>query len=234
MRRARGFTRRIRTGSTSPSQRPEAGLYVAGQVGPGRAPVGPARHRKEALPAQVPVAQRVRLTDPSPGLRSAAEFGTWETIRTRPPASDASAAARANERGLGPRLRRSARTSSRRSATLGDSFAGYDGLVHGGIVSTLLDEAMGWAILELAGRFAVTRSLTVEFRRPVSDRSPSQAQRAHRRRRSRRRAARRGRHRRHARSSACQRGRHLGSGAPQPCTCGQGTASVSKNGGQPP
>lgn len=53
------------------------------------------------------------------------------------------------------------------SATLGDSFAGYDGLVHGGIVSTLLDEAMGWAILELAGRYAVTRSLTVEFRRPV-------------------------------------------------------------------
>jgi len=52
-------------------------------------------------------------------------------------------------------------------ATLGDSFAGYDGLVHGGIVSTLLDEAMGWAILELAGRYAVTRSLTVDFRRPV-------------------------------------------------------------------
>lgn len=52
-------------------------------------------------------------------------------------------------------------------ATLGESFAGYDGLVHGGIVSTLLDEAMGWAILELAGRFAVTRSLTVNFRRPV-------------------------------------------------------------------
>jgi uncharacterized protein (TIGR00369 family) len=51
--------------------------------------------------------------------------------------------------------------------TLGEAFAGYDGLVHGGIVSTLLDEAMGWAILELAGRFAVTRSLQVEFRRPV-------------------------------------------------------------------
>lgn len=52
-------------------------------------------------------------------------------------------------------------------ATLGPTFAGYDGLVHGGIVTTLLDEAMGWAILELAGRFAVTRSLTVDFRRPV-------------------------------------------------------------------
>ncbi len=52
-------------------------------------------------------------------------------------------------------------------AVLGDAFAGYDGLLHGGIVSTLLDEAMGWAILEIAGRFAVTRSLRVEFRRPA-------------------------------------------------------------------
>lgn len=51
--------------------------------------------------------------------------------------------------------------------TLDETFAGYDGLVHGGIVSTLLDEAMGWAILELAGRYAVTRSLQVSFRRPV-------------------------------------------------------------------
>jgi uncharacterized protein (TIGR00369 family) len=51
--------------------------------------------------------------------------------------------------------------------TLDETFAGYDGLVHGGIVSTLLDEAMGWAILELAGRYAVTRSLQVDFRRPV-------------------------------------------------------------------
>lgn len=50
---------------------------------------------------------------------------------------------------------------------LGETFAGYDGLVHGGIVTTLLDEAMGWAILELAGRFAVTRTLQVDFRRPV-------------------------------------------------------------------
>jgi uncharacterized protein (TIGR00369 family) len=72
----------------------------------------------------------------------------------------------ANARGLGLVFecfdgRVEARTS------LDETFAGYDGLVHGGIVSTLLDEAMGWAILELAGRFAVTRSLAVDFRRPV-------------------------------------------------------------------
>lgn len=48
------------------------------------------------------------------------------------------------------------------------SLAGYDGLVHGGIVATLLDEAMGWALLELAGRYGVTRSLNVQYRRPVA------------------------------------------------------------------
>ena len=72
----------------------------------------------------------------------------------------------ANERGLGLVFRRGEGVVEA-DATLGESFAGYDGLVHGGIVSTLLDEAMGWVILELAGRFAVTRSLVVDFRRPV-------------------------------------------------------------------
>lgn len=72
----------------------------------------------------------------------------------------------ANHRGLGLVFQRGEGVVEAQ-ATLDHSFAGYDGLVHGGIVSTLLDEAMGWAILELAGRFAVTRSLTVDFRRPV-------------------------------------------------------------------
>ena len=71
-----------------------------------------------------------------------------------------------NERGLGLVFQRGDGVVEAETA-LGHEFAGYDGLVHGGIVSTLLDEAMGWAILELAGRFAVTRSLTVDFRRPV-------------------------------------------------------------------
>ena len=71
-----------------------------------------------------------------------------------------------NERGLGLVFERGDGLVEART-TLGDEFAGYDGLVHGGIVSTLLDEAMGWAILELVGRFAVTRSLVVDFRRPV-------------------------------------------------------------------
>jgi len=71
-----------------------------------------------------------------------------------------------NDRGLGLVFERGDGVVEAET-TLGHAFAGYDGLVHGGIVSTLLDEAMGWAILELAGRYAVTRSLVVDFRRPV-------------------------------------------------------------------
>lgn len=53
------------------------------------------------------------------------------------------------------------------NATLDPTFAGYGGVIHGGIVATLLDEAMGWAILTLLGRYAVTQSLNVDYRRPV-------------------------------------------------------------------
>jgi uncharacterized protein (TIGR00369 family) len=50
---------------------------------------------------------------------------------------------------------------------IAENFVGYEGFVHGGIVSTLLDEAMGWAVFEALGRYGVTRKLAVEFRRPV-------------------------------------------------------------------
>ena len=43
---------------------------------------------------------------------------------------------------------------------------GYDGFVHGGIVTALLDETMGWAIFH-QGIWGVTARLAVSFRRPV-------------------------------------------------------------------
>ena len=43
---------------------------------------------------------------------------------------------------------------------------GYDGMVHGGIVTALLDETMGWAIFH-QGIWGVTARLTVTFRQPV-------------------------------------------------------------------
>jgi len=43
---------------------------------------------------------------------------------------------------------------------------GYDGFVHGGIVTALLDETMGWAIFH-QGVWGVTGRLAVSFRKPI-------------------------------------------------------------------
>lgn len=50
--------------------------------------------------------------------------------------------------------------------TIDGAYQGYPGLAHGGIVATLLDEAMGWAAYSL-GDFAMTAKMTVRYRRPV-------------------------------------------------------------------
>lgn len=43
---------------------------------------------------------------------------------------------------------------------------GYEQVVHGGILSTLLDEAMAWAVAA-AGIWAVTGEMQIRFRRPL-------------------------------------------------------------------
>ena len=43
---------------------------------------------------------------------------------------------------------------------------GYPGRMHGGIVATLIDEAMGWAVYG-ARQWGATARLSVRFRRPV-------------------------------------------------------------------
>ena len=45
-------------------------------------------------------------------------------------------------------------------------YQGYDGILHGGIISTLLDEAMAKLSYEL-GYAAVTASLEIRFKHPV-------------------------------------------------------------------
>src|SRR5205814_10230461 len=44
---------------------------------------------------------------------------------------------------------------------------GYDGTLHGGVVTALLDETMGWAIFH-QGVWGVTAKITVTFRQPVT------------------------------------------------------------------
>lgn len=43
---------------------------------------------------------------------------------------------------------------------------GYEGMVHGGIIATVFDEVMAWAITN-AGIWAVTGRLNTAFRKPV-------------------------------------------------------------------
>ena len=52
--------------------------------------------------------------------------------------------------------------------TLSDSLCGFDGLVHGGILSTVLDETAAYALFAHLGRFAVTREMTTRFIKPVA------------------------------------------------------------------
>ena len=44
---------------------------------------------------------------------------------------------------------------------------GWENLVHGGIISTILDEAMSWAAIHLHKHFILTKSMQVNFKKPV-------------------------------------------------------------------
>ncbi len=50
---------------------------------------------------------------------------------------------------------------------LSDHFCGWENMVHGGILATILDETMGWATLVLTKRFAMTRETRLRFHKPV-------------------------------------------------------------------
>ena len=56
--------------------------------------------------------------------------------------------------------------ASQAELILPDHFEGYPNVIHGGIVSTLLDEVMAKAVLH-SGKVAFTARLQVSFRRPV-------------------------------------------------------------------
>ena len=44
---------------------------------------------------------------------------------------------------------------------------GYEDVVHGGVISALMDELLGWPIVLQTGRMCYTGELTVQFLRPV-------------------------------------------------------------------
>ena len=51
--------------------------------------------------------------------------------------------------------------------TLGNEYSGAPKYVHGGVVLAVLDEAMAWAAIAAAGRFAVVRETTTTFEHGV-------------------------------------------------------------------
>lgn len=53
------------------------------------------------------------------------------------------------------------------SFTLDERFSGAPRYVHGGVLLAILDEAMAWATIAVAERFAVTAETTSRFERPV-------------------------------------------------------------------
>ncbi|MBM9612783.1 PaaI family thioesterase [Desulfobulbus rhabdoformis] len=55
------------------------------------------------------------------------------------------------------------------------TMTGWDSTVHGGILTTILDEMMGWSVIYLLGKIGVTKSITVDFKKPVASENPLMA-----------------------------------------------------------
>lgn len=51
--------------------------------------------------------------------------------------------------------------------SLDEQFSGAPRYVHGGVLLAILDEAMAWATIAVAGKFAVTQETTSRFEHPV-------------------------------------------------------------------
>jgi uncharacterized protein (TIGR00369 family) len=56
---------------------------------------------------------------------------------------------------------------SRAKFMLPDKYEGYPGIVHGGIIATILDETGGRAYMDSQHPFMVTAQLNVRYRKPV-------------------------------------------------------------------
>ncbi len=48
-----------------------------------------------------------------------------------------------------------------------DHLCGWDNIVHGGIISTVLDEIMSWSAIFLLKKLILTKSMTIEFIKPI-------------------------------------------------------------------
>lgn len=49
-----------------------------------------------------------------------------------------------------------------------ESWCGFSSIVHGGVIASVLDEAMAWAVKQHTGDWAFTAECTLRFKRPVT------------------------------------------------------------------
>ena len=49
---------------------------------------------------------------------------------------------------------------------------GWSNLVHGGIISTMIDETMSWSVLHLLEKLFLTKSIKVNFKKPLTINTP--------------------------------------------------------------
>lgn len=52
--------------------------------------------------------------------------------------------------------------------TVPEYMCGWSRLVHGGILSVILDEIMSWSVLHVLKKIVLTKSMTIDFLKPVS------------------------------------------------------------------
>lgn len=51
--------------------------------------------------------------------------------------------------------------------TLDKRFRGWSNLIHGGVISTILDETMGWTVITVVRKFMLTKGMQVSFKKPI-------------------------------------------------------------------
>lgn len=48
-----------------------------------------------------------------------------------------------------------------------DHLCGWNRLIHGGVTSTILDEVMSWAAIHTSRKMVMTKTMTIDFLKPV-------------------------------------------------------------------
>ena len=60
--------------------------------------------------------------------------------------------------------------------TIPEHLCGWSNIAHGGVLTTVLDEIMSWTALHFLKRITMTRSINIEFIKPVYIRNPLKAE----------------------------------------------------------